>query len=60
MSHSAIGSDWSARLHVAVVEEAGDFRHLSQDTNGELEFHQIMRKMLPNGNGTTIACFGSR
>jgi hypothetical protein len=42
------------------VEEAGDFRHLSQDTNGELEFHQIMRKMLPNGNGTTIACFGSR
>jgi len=44
------------RLHVAVIEDEILFAK-APGTNGEAEFFQIMRKMLPNGNGTTTGNF---
>ncbi len=44
------------RLHVAVVEDAIYFAS-APGSNGEREFFQVMRKMVPNANGTTIASF---
>ncbi len=38
-------------LHVAVIENL-TFNNVS--TNGETEFDHVMKKMLPNGNGTNI------
>lgn len=45
-----------ARLQVAIVEK---YKHFSSPpgTNGETDFRDIMRKMLPNANGTTILLF---
>jgi hypothetical protein len=44
------------RLHVAVLEEAIYFA-TAAGSNGEKEFFQPMRKMLPNANGTTTGDF---
>jgi cell division protein FtsL len=46
------------RLHVAVVEEEIVFNQ-QPGTNGELDFYQVMRKMLPNGGGTTTGDFAA-
>jgi hypothetical protein len=45
-----------ARLQAAVVEK---YRHFTSPpgTNGEVDFYDIMRKMLPNANGVTITLF---
>jgi hypothetical protein len=55
---SAIDLSGQLRLHVAVIEEEVIFAS-QPGTNGELDFYQIMRKMLPNGNGTTITAFAA-
>ena len=39
----------SATIHIAVVENVYSN---TAGSNGETEFHQVMRKMLPTGNGT--------
>jgi len=40
-------------LHVAVMEDS--IKYISPPgTNGETEFHWVMRKMLPSGNGTSL------
>ncbi len=44
------------RLHVGIVEDEILFAK-APGTNGEAEFFQVMRKMLPNGNGTTTGNF---
>lgn len=44
------------RLRVAVVEDEIIFES-APGTNGEAEFYQIMRKMLPNATGTAITGF---
>ncbi len=44
------------RLQVAVVEDAIYFAS-APGSNGEKEFFQVMRKMVPNANGTTITGF---
>lgn len=44
------------RLHVAVMEEEINFE-TAPGSNGETEFYQVMRKMLPNANGTTTGAF---
>lgn len=44
------------RLHVAVMEEEINFES-APGSNGETEFFQVMRKMLPNANGTTTGGF---
>jgi hypothetical protein len=43
-----------AKLHVALVEKKYDAVSGSSFSNGETEFHHIMRKMLPNANGTSV------
>jgi hypothetical protein len=45
-----------ARLQVAVVEK---YKHFTSPpgTNGETDFRDIMRKMLPNANGESIMLF---
>ena len=40
----------NASIHIAVVE---DEYNNTAGTNGESEFFQVLRKMLPNGEGTT-------
>lgn len=44
-------SSASNTLHVAVVEK---ITYQNIGSNGETEFHHVMKKMLPDANGTTI------
>lgn len=44
-------SDPSLTLHVAIVE---NITYQNVGSNGETEFHHVMKKMLPDANGTTI------
>lgn len=39
------------KLHVAVIENLTDN---NVKTNGETEFYQVMKKMVPDNNGTTV------
>ena len=41
------------KLFVAIVEQKLSWR-FAPGTNGEMEFFNVMRKMLPNANGSTI------
>ena len=41
----------NAKLYIAIVEKV---THNNIGSNGETEFHWVMKKMLPNGSGTTI------
>ncbi len=41
------------KLHVAMIEKTISFA-AAPGTNGETEFFNVMRKMYPNGNGTTL------
>ncbi|MFT4524135.1 MAG: hypothetical protein ACI85F_000276 [Bacteroidia bacterium] len=45
----------SATLHIALVEKEYDATGASSFSNGETEFHHIMRKMLPNAGGTSVS-----
>lgn len=40
-------------LHMAVYEDLISYQ-VPPGTNGETQFHWVMRKMLPNGNGTSM------
>ena len=42
-------------VHIAVVEKS---YYNDAGTNGEVQFYQVMRKMLPNANGTPIELDG--
>lgn len=42
------------KLHVAITEEEINFCS-APGTNGETDFYNVMRKMLPNASGTTLA-----
>lgn len=44
----------STRFHVALIEKQIDFAS-APGNNGETTFHNVMRKMLPGANGTTMA-----
>jgi hypothetical protein len=46
------------KLRVAVVEDVINFE-AAPGSNGETEFFQIMRKMLPNSSGTTTGNFAA-
>lgn len=46
------------RLHVAVLEDEINFSS-APGTNGEKNFYEIMRKMLPNAGGTSISSFAA-
>lgn len=39
------------KLHIAIIE---DVTYNNIGTNGQTEFHYVMKKMLPNQNGTSI------
>jgi len=41
----------NAKLYIAIVEKV---THNNVGSNGETEFHWVMKKMLPDANGTTI------
>jgi hypothetical protein len=41
----------SLRLHIAVVEST---TYNNVKSNGETEFHDVMKKMIPNASGTTV------
>lgn len=43
----------NVRLQVAILEKLKTYTS-PPGTNGEMEFHDIMRKMLPNANGTSF------
>jgi thiol-disulfide isomerase/thioredoxin len=45
----------TATLHIALVEKGYDAGSGASFSNGETEFHHIMRKMLPNANGTSVS-----
>lgn len=45
----------SATLHIALVEKGYDATSAASFSNGETEFHHIMRKMLPNAGGTSVS-----
>lgn len=47
------GSTGSLKLHVALVEETITYSS-PPGSNGETVFHNVMRKMVPNDNGTTL------
>ena len=47
------GSTGSLKLHVALVEETITYSS-PPGTNGETVFHNVMRKMIPDANGTTL------
>ncbi|MBL7828646.1 MAG: Omp28-related outer membrane protein [Saprospiraceae bacterium] len=53
---SATALTGQLRLHVAVVEEDIIFAN-QPGSNGELDFYQVMRKMLPSAAGTTTGDF---
>jgi hypothetical protein len=50
----AIFGGSSTRFHVALIEKQIDFAS-APGSNGETTFHNVMRKMLPGANGTTMA-----
>ncbi len=41
----------ATKLHIAILEKKTDN---NVKTNGEIEFYQVMKKMVPNNNGTTL------
>ena len=47
------GSTGSLKLRVALVEETITYSS-PPGSNGETVFHNVMRKMIPNANGTTL------
>ncbi len=47
------GSDHQTRLYIAVIENDVNYTS-APGTNGEEDFYWVMRKMLPNQNGTVI------
>ncbi len=55
---SDIALSGALRLHVAVVEESINFQ-TAPGTNGELDFYQVMRKMLPSASGTSTGAFAA-
>jgi len=48
------GSTGSLKLHLVMVEETITYSS-PPGSNGETVFHNVMRKMVPNDNGTTLA-----
>ncbi|MGA1363568.1 MAG: Omp28-related outer membrane protein, partial [Schleiferiaceae bacterium] len=48
------GAAGSLKLHVAIVEEEITYPS-APGSNGETSFYQVMRKMVPNQSGTTLA-----
>lgn len=48
------GSAGSLKLHLALVEETINYSS-APGSNGETVFHNVMRKMIPNANGTTLS-----
>lgn len=48
------GSANSLKLHIALVEETINYSS-PPGSNGEMVFHNVMRKMVPNDNGTTLS-----
>lgn len=50
----ASGAAGSLKLHVAVIEEEVNYP-TAPGSNGETNFYQVMRKMVPNASGTTMA-----
>ena len=50
----ASGAAGSLKLHVAVIEEEVNYPS-APGSNGEKDFYQVMRKMVPNASGTTMA-----
>ncbi len=48
------GSAGSLKLHVALIEEEINYPS-APGSNGEKDFYQVMRKMVPDANGTTMA-----
>ncbi|MCC6815264.1 MAG: hypothetical protein IT267_02510 [Saprospiraceae bacterium] len=51
VSYSPLFEATGARLYVAILEK---ITYLNVATNGELEFHHVMKKMLPNETGTVL------
>jgi len=48
-------ADWTgAKLHIALLDKEYAAGTAPSFSNGETEFHHILRKMIPSGNGTTI------
>jgi hypothetical protein len=50
----ASGASGSLKLHVAVIEEEVNYPS-APGSNGETNFYQVMRKMVPDASGTTMA-----
>lgn len=50
----ASGAAGSLKLHVAVIEEEINYPS-APGSNGETNFYQVMRKMVPDASGTTMA-----
>ncbi len=50
----ASGASGSLKLHVAVIEEEVNYPS-APGSNGETTFYQVMRKMVPDASGTTMA-----
>ena len=50
----ASGAAGSLKLHVAVIEEEVNYPS-APGSNGETNFYQVMRKMVPDASGTTMA-----
>jgi len=48
------GSTGSLKLHTAIVEEEINYP-TAPGSNGETDFYSVMRKMLPNASGTSLA-----
>ena len=48
------GAAGSLKLHVAVIEEEVNYPS-APGSNGETNFYQVMRKMVPDASGTTMA-----
>jgi hypothetical protein len=48
------GAAGSLKLHVAVIEEEINYPS-APGSNGEKDFYQVMRKMVPDASGTTMA-----
>ncbi|MCU0432044.1 MAG: T9SS type A sorting domain-containing protein [Bacteroidia bacterium] len=50
----AFTSNGALKLHVALVEKEINFSS-PPGSNGEMLFHDVMRQMIPNASGTTLA-----
>ena len=48
------GAAGSLKLHVAIIEEEVNYPS-APGSNGEKDFYQVMRKMVPNASGTSMA-----